>query len=382
VIGTPGGDRAIPRYFRALGGKLAERGHGVVLLTEPRAVERPDSGLEIEHWPSKRPVRLRDARFFSRLVKRYQPDCVISNFAASNIMMTVAWLHRVPCRIDWYHTLSGQIGLDLNGALRRMNGSLQRARKRVVYRFATHVVANTHCAETDLRRVYGVTAEKTHVLNYAIPDPLGAEEPGGQRAPFRVVCPGRLDFSKGQAEAIRALALLDGRVPDIQMEFLGEGPCREVYTRLARELGVADRCLFRGAVPLDEVHRTMRSAAVTLVPSLTEAFGLVNIESMAVGTPVIASRTGGVSEVVRDGEDGLLVPPGDPRAIAKALVTLLSDPALREQMGIRARRHFLAGFDIRAALENQSCWLEQAVASRTTGAIAARGWLQGWKESN
>ncbi len=384
VIGTPGGDRAIPRYFHELGGKLAARGHRVVLLTEPRRGEHRDNGLRIEQWPSKRPVRLRDARFFSELVNRYRPDCVISNFAASNVMMIVAAFHRVPCRIDWYHTLSGQIGLDLSGALRKMNGRLQQARKRLVYRLATHVVANTRCAEADLQCVFGVPAGRTHVLHYAIPDPLETAGADGaaERAPFRIVCPGRLDHSKGQAEAIRAAALLLPRFPGIEIHFLGDGPCRDEYMSLARELGVLHRCCFRGAVPLREVLRTMRTSALTLVPSRSEAFGLVNIESMAVGTPVVASRTGGVSEVVRHGQDGLLVPPGDPGAIAAAVETLLAEPLLRERMGAQARRHFLAEFDVRSALESQCRWLEQTVGSRTRGAVTAGGWLQPHKESH
>lgn len=368
-MGVPGGDRAIPRYFRAFAAKLIERRHRVVLVTEPRGGAPAEGcGAEIRRWPSDRPVHFRDARFFSKLVRDLRPDCVISNFAASNVMMLVASARGVRCRIDWYHTLSDQIRLDLDGTLRRLNGGLQRIRKRLVYRAATHVISNTRCAERDLQRVFGVPARKTAVLYYAIEDPgFDGRQP---RMPFRVICPGRLDVSKGQEEAIRALALLVRRIPEIAMEFLGDGPQKNAYLGLARELGVADRCVFRGAVPPQEVHRAMRSGAVTLVPSRSEAFGLVNIESMASGTPVIASRTGGVSEIVRHADDGLLVPPGNAEAIAQALTRLLLNPSLRERMGAQARRHFLAEFEAGRALEKQGRWLEQLVASRTRGAVA------------
>jgi glycosyltransferase involved in cell wall biosynthesis len=374
-MGVPGGDRAIPRYFRALAAKLMERGHRVVLVTEPRnGAPGGGSGQQILHWPSTRPVHFRDARFFSKLLAACQPDCVISNFAASNVMMMVASAHRVPCRIDWYHTLSDQIQLDLGGALQRLNAGVQRARKRLVYRLATHVVSNTRCAERDLQHVFRVPARKTAVLHYAMGDPGMSE--ADSRARFRVVCPGRLDISKGQEDAIRAIALLKARIPEIEIEFIGDGPRKAAYQELAGELGVSGRCVFRGAVPLPEVHRAMRRAAITLVPSRSEAFGLVNIESMAVGTPVVASRTGGVSEIVRHGEDGLLVTPGNAGSIADALARLLVNPELREQMGKRARLHFLAEFEAGRALEGQGRWLEQAVASRIKGAAAGCGRLE------
>lgn len=132
--------------------------------------------------------------------------------------------------------------------------------------------------------------------------------------------------------------------------------------QLARDLGVEDRCTFGGAVGHQEVLAAMASSMATVVPSRSEAFGLVNIESLAVGTPVIASGVGGIVEIIRDGVDGFLVPPEAPEALAKKVEMLLSDPELRQTMSTNARERFLTRFERSKIVKQQVEWLESVVA--------------------
>ena len=131
------------------------------------------------------------------------------------------------------------------------------------------------------------------------------------------------------------------------------------FQTLADELGVGDICHFRGAIPHAEVLENMAAAAITIVPSKDEAFGYVNIESMAVGTPVIASRVGGIPEIIRDGEDGFLIPPDDSSALAARIKTLLVDDRLRAKMGQNARNHFLACFELSRSIEQHARYFEK-----------------------
>lgn len=85
---------------------------------------------------------------------------------------------------------------------------------------------------------------------------------------------------------------------------------------------------------------------------------------MAAGTPVIASRVGGIPEAIRDGVDGFLVPPDDPEALAEKIKTLYTDPGLREQMGKNARQRFLDMFELTKNIEQQTLWLEKLVQQR------------------
>jgi len=107
--------------------------------------------------------------------------------------------------------------------------------------------------------------------------------------------------------------------------------------RLAKRLRIADQVTFVGAVQHERLPLYYAAADITVMPSSYESFGLVAVESLACGTPVIASRVGGLTTIVRDGETGFLVPWRDPRLFGDRIVHLLSDDALRTRMGLMAR---------------------------------------------
>ena len=352
----------MPLHFRALAEELVRRGHRVVLLVDGQqlALEDKEANPAIYTWPSRRPTKVRDALFLYRLVKRYRPGCLVANFGADNWMTTIGWLMRVPCRINWYHTLDDQIATD--AASPKWKLTLLRLRKRLVYRLMTQMVPVSQAASEDAQRSYGIAENKCQVFHNALIDPvpgLDFDKPD----PRRVVCVGRLSPSKGQDVVIRALCSLKDTVPDLCVEFIGDGPTKKALLALAKNLAVEDRCRFVGALSHDKVIRMMASAYATIVPSRSEAFGLVGIESLAVGTPVIGSLTGGLIETIRDGVDGFLVPPDDPVSLANKLRLMLSTPALRNSMSRNARERFLSRFESRKIVNTQATWLEGIVGS-------------------
>lgn len=153
----------------------------------------------------------------------------------------------------------------------------------------------------------------------------------------------RLVPHKGQDVALRAMAALAVEFPALRYLLVGEGHDRPRLEALARELGVADRVLFAGALTDDEVAEAY--AAATLYVGLSrldntvdvEGFGISFVEAAASGVPSVAGDSGGVRSAVRDGETGLVVPPGDEAAVAAALRTLLADGEVRARMGAAAR---------------------------------------------
>jgi len=142
---------------------------------------------------------------------------------------------------------------------------------------------------------------------------------------------------KGLEYIVKALARLHPR-RRVRLTVIGEdwGGVERLRS-LARSLGVEDRIVFRGLLSRDEVVRAYASAEVFVLPSLFEPFGIVLLEAMAAGLPIVASRVGGIVDVVEDGKTGLLVPSGNPEALADALEHLLSDPTLLEKMGDEGR---------------------------------------------
>jgi glycosyltransferase involved in cell wall biosynthesis len=341
AVATSYQGKSVPDYFFALAEELARRSHAVTIIVDGRRddVMRSHTNPAVLSWPSKRPTRWRDAAFLRRIVEERGVEVLISNFGAVNICLLAGMVSGVPRRVAWHHTLTNQVELDHEcSALRR---AFHIWRKRFVLRLATDVVVSSRAAALDLRERFGVPEWKCCRLPLMIPDPCRGET---IRHRNRIVCAARLFPSKGQEVLIRATSQLVVKYPDLVVEFLGSGPDLERCRHLAASLGVADQCRFLGHCALQEVLDRMASAAVCVSPSLEEAYGLANVESQAVGTPVVASAAGGITEIVVDGETGLLVPPGDPKALASGLDLLLGDDELRERLGRGARRHFERNF--------------------------------------
>lgn len=143
---------------------------------------------------------------------------------------------------------------------------------------------------------------------------------------------GRLTAQKALGDALAALA----RVPDVELLVLGDGPERAALERRAEELGVAARVRFLGAGSRDDVVALFRAVDAALLTSAWENLPHTLLEALAAGTPVIATAVGGIPEVVVEGANGLLVPPGDVDAIASAIDRVVRDRPLRESLAANA----------------------------------------------
>jgi glycosyltransferase involved in cell wall biosynthesis len=162
----------------------------------------------------------------------------------------------------------------------------------------------------------------------------------------QVLCVGRLVAEKGHAVLLSAVATLVGEGHDVEAVLVGSGPLQPRLERLAAELGMADRVVFRGALAQEQVRDCYASASLFCSSSFAEGVPVVLMEAMACGTPVIATAISGVRELVRDGQTGLLVAPGRPDELARAIATLLRDPQLGAQLARAGKDHVYREYDI------------------------------------
>jgi phosphatidyl-myo-inositol dimannoside synthase len=203
------------------------------------------------------------------------------------------------------------------------------------------LVPSRYSAEVARAR-YDLLADRVRV----VPEPLDLEPWDAliADAPPRPAEPTILSVArqyprKDTATLLRALPLVRDRIPDVRLRIVGGGPELPRLRRLARTLDLSAAVVFEGALADHaRVRRAYHEAHVFCLPSLQEGFGIVFLEAMAAGLPVVAVRAAAVPEVVRDGETGLLVPPRSPERLADALGRLLSDSELRAGMSARARR--------------------------------------------
>lgn len=224
-----------------------------------------------------------------------------------------------------------------------------RARMKPFVRLAAAVSTTIPCvsrAAADRVIRLGAPAERCRVVHLSLPRPLAAPAIGiraTEGAPATIVAAGALTPGKGHAVLVEAMATVVRTHPDATAAILGAPlfPGDDAYEARLRErvdaLGLSGRVRLLGF--RRDAAAILATASIVVHPSTCEeSFGLVSLEAMAAGRPVVATRVGALPEVVSDGESGILVPPGDVLALAGAIVTLLDDAPLRERMGAAGRR--------------------------------------------
>ena len=166
--------------------------------------------------------------------------------------------------------------------------------------------------------------------------------PGGSREPARLLFVGKLNQQKGIEYLLRALAAMRSRVMvDV---IVGVGSAPEDIGNLAQSLGVADRLHWLPLLPQAKLAEYYRSCTALVMPAIDEGLGLVAAEALLCETPVIAFASGGLTDLIRDGETGTLVPTGDVAALARAIDDLLGRSDRGAALGVAGRRTTLAAF--------------------------------------
>ena len=166
----------------------------------------------------------------------------------------------------------------------------------------------------------------------------------------RLLFVGRLVERKGAEFALRAVGELVRQGRELTLIIAGDGPERDALTRLTTELSISRNVQFLGTRTPDEVAKLYAECGVLVMPAVTdwkgeqEGFGMVLVEAMQAGLPVVATRSGGIPDVVRDGDTGLLVPERDPLALAIAIARLLDEPTLAHALASAARDDVRARF--------------------------------------
>ena len=224
---------------------------------------------------------------------------------------------------------------------------------------------------TDIPRELGVPADRIHMVPLGV-DPEVFSPAAGKSVPGRILVVTSADVPlKGLLVLLDALAKLRVERPDAHLVCVGRAKPNGPADRRLDELGLRGAVTFRSGLTQEELVEVMQSAEVAAVPSFYEGFCLPAVEEMAVGLPLVATRVGALPEIVgSDNEAGLLVPPGDPEALAAALGRLLDDGELRARLGAAARQRVQDRFTWRAAAAGTAEWYRERIAAVRGGGQA------------
>jgi len=331
----PGGPAS---HAPALADFLVARGHSVEVVTTALAPPAPRE-YSIE-WADRRSAarHLRAALLVREAARRadvvYATSMIRRAALGSTLARTPFVAKLVSDEVFERATRSGRFQgtIDAFQDVTGLRYRTFRAARNAALRRARHVL----CPSAYLRGIalgWGLDPARVTVL----PNPAPAVPELPARAELRaeleldgdvLAFAGRLGPQKAVGTLLEALT----RTAGVRLVVAGDGPDRHALERQAHELGVAARVRFLGSVGREDVLRLFRAADASVLPSAWENLPHTVVEALAVGCPVIATRVGGVPEVIRDGENGLLVPPGDVEALASAIERFFADPDLRRSL--------------------------------------------------
>jgi glycosyltransferase involved in cell wall biosynthesis len=321
---------------------LRALGHRTMLAAHPLGElrERAKEGLDLVPLAPRAEMDLGAAWRLSRLIKRVKPEIVHAHDPHAVAMAALAL------------SMSTQLVKPPLVASRRVDFRLRgNALSRWKYRQVDLFV----CASEAIRRLLledGVPAARAVTVHEGIDLGRAAAAPPARLhedlwLPHHAPIVGNVAAlvpHKGQRHLVEAAAIVVRRVPDARFVIAGEGELRAALERQIREHRLEKHVLLAGFRP--DALSVHKAFDVFVMSSVTEGLGTSLLDAMACARPVVATATGGIPEVVVDGETGILVPPRDPAAMADAIVRLLEDDDLRQRMGnaglARARRKFSA----------------------------------------
>lgn len=248
-----------------------------------------------------------------RLARRFRPDVLHAHW----------WIPAGICGLPASRLVGAPLVVTLHGTdVHLLRHRVVRTVARAVLRRAALVAVVSDDLQRLVLDLLELPAERVVVLRMPVARVADVAQPVVS-GPARLVAAGRLSVEKGFDVLLEAVAVAVGEGADLQLDLIGSGPEHDRLAALAAPL--ADRVRLIPAQPREVLWQHMDAAQVLVVPSRREGLGLVALEAIARGRPVIASRAGGLVEVVHDGVDGVLVPPGDVRALAAALHELPLD---------------------------------------------------------
>lgn len=226
---------------------------------------------------------------------------VFSNFSSTNVIGIVSYLFRIKKRFNYLHTTPAQLSIDATISKNRQN--YLNFRKSLIYKTYTHFLANSTGTKNSFIANFGLRGEKIQVCPLLIKDSTFRYIPIEHRKK-QILILGRLDKSKGHLELLKCFQLLIQEDSDYKLLIAGSGKQRDILDKYVSENGLCKSVVFLGKIPYDEVGRYLSESLIHVSSSYEEAFGLVNIESLREGTPILCTVTSGSKDILLPNYNG------------------------------------------------------------------------------
>jgi len=312
---------------------FAEKDNEILVLSQeevpiPGAQVLPVLRVTSRNWLIRKFEVLRNTWRFWSVVRAFAPDIVHVHCIADSIT-----------NLLWYWGMKN-LFVSPWGSDIILGGSP--FYRRFLFRQAKVITATSRFL-ADMTRHY--TNKEVHVVPFGVD--CEVFRPTERINTSSVVTLGFIKHLKAQCGPeylIQVMSLIAAKHPQTRLLMAGSGEMRSQLEALTRQLGLTRSVSFLGAVEHHRVPELLKNVDIFVMPSIWEGFGVAAVEAEAMEIPVVATRVGGIPEIIVDGETGILVELGNSEQLAQAILTLIENPALRRQMGERGRKHVLANY--------------------------------------
>ncbi|WML59038.1 glycosyltransferase family 4 protein [Neobacillus sp. PS2-9] len=279
------------------------------------------------------PFDLNAAKQVKQIALKEQVDVIHAQFLRENYLAILAKLMGARCKVIWsYH-----VDVPMGKAIRTLN--------KVMTTFNHKVITVSLFMFKQLQQK-GVSTNKLKLIYNGVNGPVYSDPLTSLRAVPVISVVGRLREEKGQAFLIKSLAMLRKHNPEIKWEchIYGEGPQQEELTSLVQQLSLENFVHFKGFS--SDKDKLYLSSDIIVIPSSNEALSYVAMEALSYNRIVVATNVGGLPEIVKHGETGMLVKYGDTEELAQTLLSLFTDQALVQELSIKGREYFDENFTL------------------------------------
>jgi glycosyltransferase involved in cell wall biosynthesis len=343
-------------HFRSLAVGLPPRGVHPVFVSLDRA-GRPAWRREAPQVPCYSLTRPRRRQFpaatvaLARILHRHRVDVLQTHQPVPGAIGLLAG------KLTGIPVIHMRQHLDLHWM---MDSRLHVEADRLMARAANHVVVPSNALREFMFERESIDRQRVEVIYHGFDFNLHLEDPDGGRrvrrelgleGTFVIGCVSRFAPAKGHDVLLKATARLRDRIPNLRLLLVGGRGDRSGAEREVERLGLREEVLFAGQ--RDDIAACMSAMDVMVSASLSEPFGQVIVEALAAATPVVATNVGGVPEIIDHEETGLLVPPGDPEVIERAVLRLYGSPELRERLAREGVARVQAQFSFDTFLDRQ-----------------------------
>tara|TARA_B100002019_G_scaffold268269_1_gene260049 strand:- start:542 stop:1639 length:1098 start_codon:yes stop_codon:yes gene_type:complete len=306
LISTSKFGTAIPDYFKYLGEEFNNKNFLVIFIFDGKVKNLPPNRKNIKYftYPNQRPTRLKDFIFICKIIKKEKPVLCISNFGSTNIVSIASYIFRISLRINYFHTSPQQLKID--SKRNPIYDWFLKQRKIFILKINTHLITNSSTMSDLIAKSFKIRKNDISVLPYLLEKSKNNWKPFDERD-YSICIVGRLSLSKGHKNLLYAFNECIKTNPKLKLLIVGDGPEKNSLQKLTESLKQKSRVAFLGNIPNSDIGAIFSKCFASISASKSEAFGIVNIESLREGTPVVCTNTEGAKDIIVNGKNGFIV---------------------------------------------------------------------------